>query len=74
MSRDGFVKIYPMGRGLNSVIYRGEREDGTLVAGCIETANASSQASRFGALTEVTNRMKASGEFDRVILPNRDEP
>jgi hypothetical protein len=69
MSRDGFVKIYPMGRGLNSVIYKGEREDGTLVAGCIETANASSQASRLGALTEVTNRMKASGEFDRVVLP-----
>jgi hypothetical protein len=74
MSRDGFIKIYPMGRGLNGVIYKGEREDGTLVAGCIETANASSQASRFGALTEVTNRMKASGEFDRVVLPNRDEP
>jgi hypothetical protein len=74
MSRDGFVKIYPMGRGLNSVIYKGEREDGTVVDGCIETANASSQASRYGALTEVTNRMKASGEFDRVILPDRDEP
>ncbi len=74
MSRDGFVKIYPMGRGLNSVIYKGEREDGTVVDGCVETANASSQASRYGALTEVTNRMKASGEFDRVILPDRDEP
>jgi hypothetical protein len=74
MSKDGFVKIYPMGRGLNSVIYKGEREDGTVVAGCIETANASSQASRFWALTEVTNRMTASGEFDRVIPPNRDEP
>ena len=74
MSSDGFVKIYPMGRGLNCVIYRGEREDGSMVDGCIETANASSQASRFGALTEVTNRMKASGEFARVILPDRDEP
>jgi hypothetical protein len=73
MSRDGFVKIYPMGRGLNCVIYRGEREDGTVVDGCMESANASSRASRFGALTEVTNRMKASGEFDRVIPPDRDE-
>lgn len=74
MSKDGFVKIYPMGRGLNCVVYRGEREDGTAVDGCIETANASSQASRFGALTEVANRMMASGEFERVILPDHDEP
>ena len=74
MSRDGFVKIYPMGRGLNSVIYKGEREDGTVVDGCVETANASSQVSRYGALTDVVDRMKASGEFDRVILPVRDEP
>ena len=74
MSRDGYIKIYPMGRGLNSVIIRGEREDGTVVDGCVETANASSQASRYGALTEVTNRMKATGEFDRVIVLDRDEP
>ncbi len=73
MSRDGFVRIYPMGRGLNWVIYKGEREDGTAVDGCIETANASSQASRFGALTDVITRMNATGEFDRVILPDRDE-
>ncbi len=74
MSKDGFVKIYPVGRGLNSVIYKGERDDGTAVAGCRQTANASSTASRFGALTDVSNCMKASGEFDNVILPVRDEP
>jgi hypothetical protein len=74
MSRDGFVKIYPMGRGLNGVIYKGEREDGTVVDGCVETANASSYASRLGALTDVISRMKASGEFDRVLPPERDEP
>jgi hypothetical protein len=74
MSKDGFIKIYPMGRGLNSVIYRGERADGTVVEGCVETANASSYASRSGALTDVTNRMKATGEFDRVVMPERDEP
>lgn len=74
MSRDGFIKIYPMGRGLNSVIYRGEREDGTVVDGCVETANASSRYSRDWARTEVINRMNATGEFDRVILPDRDEP
>jgi hypothetical protein len=74
MSRDGFIKIYPMGRGLNGVIYKGEREDGSVVDGCVESANASSYASRMGALADVTNRMKASGEFDRVIMPDRDEP
>lgn len=74
MSRDGFVKIYPVGRGLNSVIYKGERDDGTVVDGCIETANASSWASRLGARTDVANRMNATGEFDRIILPDRDQP
>lgn len=63
-----------MGRGLNSVIYKGEREDGTVVDGCVETANASSQASRYGALADVTNRMKASGEFDRVIVVDKEQP
>jgi hypothetical protein len=74
MSRQGFIRIYPMGRGLNGVIYKGEREDGTVVDGCVETANASSYASRLGALTDVMNRMKASGQFDDVLLPDRDEP
>jgi hypothetical protein len=74
MSKDGFIKVYPMGRGLNGVIYRGEREDGTPVEGCLETANASSQASRAGALAEVLNRMEATGEFDHIILPEKDMP
>lgn len=74
MVRNGYVRIYPMGRGLNAVIYKGEREDGTAIDGCVSSANASSYASRLGALTDVANCMKASGQFDNVLLPEKDEP